>query len=70
MRGCESGTFSGVLYTRTGTPVVRLEFVFLKDELIVDALDLREVEIRLGYQDRGFRDVRLIQLMFEVTPGG
>jgi len=34
---------------RTGTPVVGLEFVFLKDELVIDALDLGEVEIRFSY---------------------
>ena len=46
---------------RTGTPVVRLEFVFLKDELVIDALDLGEVEVRLGYQNGGLRDVRLMR---------
>ena len=46
-----------------------MEFVFLKDELVVDPLDLGKVEVRLGYQNGGFRDVRLMQLVFEKRPG-
>jgi len=47
-----------------------LEFIFLKDELVVDPLDLWKVEVRLGYQNGGFRDVRLVQLVFEKVTGG
>ena len=62
--------FSGVRDVRTGTPVVRLEFIFLKDELVVDPLDLRKVEVGFGYQNGGIRDVRLVQLVFEMATGG
>ena len=62
--------FSGVRDARTGTPVVRLEFVFLKDELVVDPLNLRKVEVRFGYQNGGFRNVRLMQLVFEMMTSG
>lgn len=56
----ESALFLGYADTRTSTPVVRLEFVFLENELIVDALNLREIEVWLGYQNRAFRNVRLM----------
>jgi len=47
-----------------------VESVFLKNELIINALDLREVEVRFGYQNRGFRNVRLMQLVFEYVMSG
>lgn len=36
----------------------------------MDSLDLRKIEVRLGYQNRGFRDVRLMQLVLEMMSGG
>ena len=52
--------FLGCENARTGTPIVGLESIFLKGELIIDTLDLWKVEVRLGYQNGGFRDVGLI----------
>lgn len=43
----------------TCSAMIRLKFVFLEHELIVNVLDIGQVEVRLCYQERGIVRVRL-----------
>ena len=38
-----------ITYRLTGAPIVRLEFILLKDKLIVNVLKIRQVEVRLSH---------------------
>lgn len=39
-------------WLRTRAPIVRLEFIFFEYKLVVDLLNIREIEVGLGYEDR------------------